>query len=86
MEKFKTLNNSAAKLIILNALDKEYHFCAYSLYNHYMCMTFSEDVFRSLALYVKDFLGDSFTLMFTDDSIDWCVRDMVNRIYHGILN
>lgn len=86
MEKLKTLNNSASRFIILSALHREYRFCAYSLYNHYLSCTFSNDIFKSLSGYVKEFLGDSFTLMFTDDSIDFCVRDFVKRYYDGFIN
>ena len=83
---FTTLNNTLAKHIIICALDGMHRFCAYSLYNHYIGCTFSPEVMKRLAELVRDFLGENFDKMKTDDCIDWCVRDFIHRYYDGFFN
>ena len=82
---FKTLNNDIAKHIIICALNGQVRFCAYSLYNHYHGNTFDKTVFDRLYMLVLEFLGPELSKQFfTNESIDFCVRDFINRYYGQI--
>ena len=79
---FKTLNNEIAKHIIMCSLNGKARYCAYSLYNHYYGNTFEKKIFDRLYMLVIEFLGPEHTKeFFNDKSIDYCVRDFINRYY-----
>ena len=81
---FKTLNNDVAKHIIMYAVEGKTRFCAYSLYNHFYGNTFEPAVFRRLYYTVLYILDDKAKQMLKDDTIDYCVRDFLNRFYPTI--
>ena len=82
---YKTLNNSVAEHIVLCACRGQYRFCAYSLYNHYKSCTFEYEVFERLFGSCIAILGEDYSKMFFDTSIDYCVRDLLSRLFYKLM-
>ena len=76
---YTTLNNEISKHIVMCAVRGQYRFCAYSLYNHYKADTFNQVAYKHLFVAVRNLLGYKAVEMYEDDTIDFCVRDFIER-------